>query len=91
MTPPLRPPNYGDEVYLESMHPDGHWCNGIVNSGYNDTPHANGRLLIAAPGHAKSNLITVSIDSYGEHWLYPEDVGERAGGSKRSLLRELEG
>lgn len=91
MKTPPRPPKYGDEIYLPSMHPDGHWCNGIVNSGFQGVAHVNNRLLIAAPGHAKSNLVTVSIDAYGEQWIYPEDIGERPHGSKRSTLREVQG
>jgi hypothetical protein len=76
-----RVPKYGDEVFVPSHHPDGHWTNGIVNSGLpSGTAHKDGNLLIAAPGHAKSNLVRVSIASYGKHWCWPEDVnsGETA-------------
>lgn len=88
---PPRPPKYGDEVYIPSEHPDGHWCNGIVNSGWKDGVHADGELLIAAPGHAKSNLVAVRLEAYGVGWAYPEDVGRKPMGTKRAYLEDVQG
>lgn len=88
---PKRQPKYGDEVYVPSEHPDGHWCNGIVNSGIAGR-HKNDRLLIASPGHAKSNLVTVRIKDYLKHWCYPRDVNaEPSGVPRRTLLEDLQG
>lgn len=86
-----RAPKYGDEVFVPSHHPDGHWCNGIVNSGAAGA-HDGGKLLVAAPGHAKANLVSVSIDAYGKQWCYPEDVGAtQSGQPKRASLDDLQG
>jgi len=91
MSKPSRSPKYGDEVFVPSEHPDGHWTNGIVNSGFRGMPHPGGRLLIAAPGHAKSNMISVPIDGYGRWWRYPQDVGEKPVGAKPTSLDDLQG
>jgi hypothetical protein len=85
-----RVPKYGDEVFVPSHHPDGHWTNGIVNSGLpSGTAHKDGNLLIAAPGHAKSNLVRVSIASYGKHWCWPEDVNATPTTAPISILIAL--
>jgi hypothetical protein len=86
-----REPKYGDEVAVPSQHPDGHWVNGIVNSGHGGQPHRAGQLLIAAPGHRYSNVILVPVDSYGQQWAWPEDKGMTLTGSKRAYIDELEG
>lgn len=86
-----RVPKYGDEVYVPSLHPDGHWTNGIVNSGYAGAPHRDDMLLIAAPGHAKSNIVLAPIADYGKHWCWPEDVKRTAVGAKRANMEDLQG
>lgn len=92
MNGPGRTPRYGDEVYVPSHHPDGHWCNGIVNSGLpGGTNHRDGALLIAAPGHAKSNLVSVPVDSYGKYWCWPEDIGKHRVGVEAVDLDALQG
>ncbi len=75
MTRAKKQPKYGDEIFVPSYHADGHWTNGIVNS---DLP--GGNLLVAAPGHAKSNLVRVPIDGYLVHWCWPEDVAAKRTG-----------
>lgn len=89
--PTIRIPKYGDEVFVPSEHLDGHWTNGIVNSGYKGTPHTDGCLLVAALGHAKSTFVSVPVDGYGEHWCWPEDVGAKKSGTKRSTLADVQG
>jgi hypothetical protein len=61
-------PRYGDEVCVPSRHADGHWTNGHVNAA------RNGRLVIAAPGHAKASVITAPIGGHGLHWRWPHEV-----------------
>lgn len=88
----MKIPSYGDEVFVASEHPDGHWTNGIVNSGLpSGTDHRDGKLLIAAPGHAKSNIVLVEITSYGTYWCWPEDVNAKRSGVKKALLDEVQG
>jgi hypothetical protein len=90
---PDRPsiPRYGDEIMIPSGYPDKHWCNGIVNSGYQHTFHRNGLMLVMAPGHAKSNVILVPEGGYKKDWCWPEDIGVKAGGSKASSLEDVVG
>ncbi len=91
MSRPVRVPKYGDEVMVPSRHPDGHWTNGIVNSGASGV-HEDGRLLVAAPGHAKSNLVRVRIADYRESWCWPHDVGVQPSGiGNPTRLKDLEG
>lgn len=88
---PKRQPKYGDDVFVPSQHPDGHWCNGVVNSGIAGS-HEEGKLLIASTGHAKANLVSVRITSYMEHWCYPEDLNATPSGApRRALLNDLQG
>lgn len=85
-------PKYGDEVMIPSEHPDGHWTNGIVNSGYRGTEHQDGKLLVAALGHAKSNIVIIPLDGYKTAWCWPRDVGVRGSGAgKMVLLDEVQG
>lgn len=87
-----RPPQYGDEVWIPSEHPDGSWVNGIVNSGYGSRSHPEGRLLVAAPGHAKSSTVAVRLDAYRVQWAWPRDLGRAPNADGRAvLLAELEG
>jgi hypothetical protein len=86
-----RVPTYGDEVIVPSQHPDGHWVNGIVNSGYGGRQRDDGNMLIAAPGHRYSSTLLIPLDSYGEHWLWPEDKGMKPSGVKLARLDEVEG
>lgn len=87
---PPRPPVYGDEVMIPSRHPDGHWCNGIVNAWIPPKHDLSaGELLIAAPGHAKSNTVIVEVRGYGKHWRYSTDDEKR--GAKPVALSDLVG
>lgn len=85
-------PQYGDEVFIPSEHPDGHWTNGIVNSGLpGGRDHARGELLVACPGHRFSNLVVVPLTGYLTSWCWPEDVGARPTGAKAARLEDVQG
>lgn len=85
-------PRYGDAIMIPSEHPDGHWCNGIVNSGLpGGANHSGGRMLVAAPGHAKSNLVLIPVNGYRVHWCYPSDVGAKGSAAKAQALSDVEG
>lgn len=78
-------PNTGDEIFIPTEHPDGHWCNGIVNGM---TPKY---FLVAAPDHAKATLVAVTRRGYMVDWCWPADVGKKGVGAKPVSLEEIEG
>lgn len=84
-----RTPKYGDEVYVPAEDGTGEWVNGIVNS--TEPERGVPALLIAAPGHAKSNVVLVPLHGYLIDWKWPEDAGRKAVGSKPVALNDVEG
>lgn len=85
-------PRYGDEIMIPSEHPDGHWCNGIVNSGLpSGRDHDDGKMLVVATDHAKSNLVLIPVNGYRKDWCWPADVGVMPSGVKVAALSDIEG
>lgn len=83
----MRKPQFGDEVFIPSEHDDGHWVNGIVNSG--EKP--DGNMIVVATGHRYSNLVLVPVAPYLTAWCWPEDIDIRPKGARVSTLEDVQG